>query len=80
MALKFRVELVWQAEPDGEAAGLATRLATSDTPSIYLTADGRIVLQGRRVSEQERTALDLPRDAELISVDRKLIKAIKDML
>ena len=76
MALKFRVELVWQAEPDGAAAGLAT----SGTPSIYLTADGRIVLQGRRVSEEERTALDLPRDAELISVDRKLIEAIKDML
>ena len=74
MALKFRVELVWQG--DGEHAGSADGVS----PSIFLTADGRVVLQGRPVSEAERSALDLPRDAPLISVDRALIKAIKDML
>ena len=74
MALKFRVELVWQAEAETEAG------AGAEASSIYLTADGRVVLQGRRVSDQEREALDLPRDGELISIDRALIKAIKDML
>jgi len=68
MATKFRVELVWQ-ESEGKAAA-----------SIFLTADGRVILQGRGVSAQDREALTLPRDADLISVDRKLIRAIKDML
>jgi hypothetical protein len=68
--VKFRVELVWQG--DGEDAGKA--------PSIYLTADGRVILQGTAVTPAEREALALPRDAELISVDRALIRAIKDML
>jgi hypothetical protein len=65
--LKFRVELVWQddAEP---------------TSSIFLTADGRIILQGRPVSPAERTALALPADGEMISIDRNLVRAIKDML
>ena len=67
MALKFRVELVWGGEKETAS-------------SIYLTADGRVVLQGQPVSEAERATLDLPRDAELISVDRALIQAIKDML
>ena len=39
-----------------------------------------MILQGRAVSPLERQALSLPEDAELISVDRKLIRAIKDML
>ena len=69
-AVKFRVELVWQG--DGEDAGIA--------PSIYLTADGRVILQGAAVTPAEREALALPLDAELISVDRALIRAIKDML
>ena len=47
MALKFRVELVWEDEK-----GTAS--------SIYLTADGRVVLQGRAVSAAEREALSLP--------------------
>jgi len=68
MPLNFRVELIWQ-EDDGKAAA-----------SIFLTADGRVILQGRGVSAQERDALKLPRDADLISVDRNLIRAIKDML
>lgn len=68
MALKFRVELVWQDDAETEAA------------SIFLTSDGRVVLQGRRLSEEERTALELPLDAEMISIDRKLIEAIKEML
>jgi len=70
-AVKFRVELVWEGEREG-AAGRA--------PSIYLTADGRVILQGAAVSRAEREALALPLDAELISVDRTLIRAIKDML
>jgi hypothetical protein len=47
---------------------------------MYLTADGRVILQGRAVSPQEREQLSLPKDATLISVDRTLIRAIKDML
>ena len=68
MPLNFRVELIWQ-EDDGKQAA-----------SIFLTSDGRVILQGRTVSAQERDALQLPRDADLISVDRNLIRAIKDML
>jgi hypothetical protein len=65
--LKFRVELVWQNDEDAAS-------------SMYLTSDGRVILQGRVVSPQERKQLSLPQDATLISVDRTLIRAIKDML
>jgi hypothetical protein len=68
MIVKFRVELVWQ-DSDEHAAS-----------SIFLTADGRIILQGRAVPPQERAALALPPDGDMISVDRNLIRAIKDML
>jgi hypothetical protein len=68
MSLKFRVELVWTDEDDSAAE------------SIYLTTDGRVILQGRAVSPLERQALSLPADGDLISVDHKLIRAIKDML
>jgi hypothetical protein len=68
MAVKFRVELVWTGDDDETAS------------SIYLTTDGRVILQGRGLSAQERSALSLPADADLISVDRKLIRAIKEML
>ena len=67
MALKFRVELVWEDEKDKAS-------------SIYLTGDGRVILQGRAVSEHEREVLSLPKDGAMISVDRNLIRAIKDML
>jgi hypothetical protein len=67
MALKFRVELVWEDEKDTAS-------------SIYLTGDGRVILQGRTVSRDERETLKLPADGEMISVDRKLIRAIKEML
>jgi len=66
--VKFRVELVWQGGDESAAS------------SIFLTADGRVILQGRTVSAQERQALALPLDGEMISVDRNLIRAIKDML
>ena len=66
--MHFRVELVWQDEEQ------------DDVPSIYLTADGRVILQGKPVSPEEREHLKLPADADLISVDRRLIKAIKEML
>jgi hypothetical protein len=66
--VKFRVELVW-TDSDARAAS-----------SIFLTGDGRVILQGRAVSPQERQALALPADGEMISVDRSLICAIKDML
>ena len=64
--MKFRVELVWQG--DGDVA------------SIYLTSDGRVILQGRAVSLQDRRELKLPPEGEMISVDRALVRAIKDML
>lgn len=65
--MKFRVELVWQNDEDAAS-------------SMYLTSDGRVILQGRTVLPQEREQLSLPQDATLISVDRTLIRAIKDML
>jgi hypothetical protein len=67
--MKFRVELVWQGDGANGAA-----------PSIYLTADGQVILQGRVVTRAEREALALPIDADMISVDRAVICAIKDML
>jgi hypothetical protein len=48
--------------------------------SIFLTSDGRIILQGRAVSAQDRKALDLPQEGAMISVDGSLIRTIKDML
>jgi hypothetical protein len=66
--VKFRVELVWKDEEERAAA------------SIYLTSDGRVILQGRAVSESERAALSLPGAGDMISVDRNLIQAIKQML
>jgi len=68
MSLKFRVELVWQ---DGDE---------SVAESIFLTPDGRVILQGRAVSAAEREAMSLPADAALVSIDRKTIRAIKEML
>jgi hypothetical protein len=68
MAVNFRVELIWK-ESEGEEAS-----------SIFLTSDGRVILQGRAISSAERDRLVLPRDGDLISVDRNLIRAIKDML
>ena len=67
MALKFRVELVWEDEQETAS-------------SIYLTGDGRVILQGRAVSAEERATLKLPAEGDMISVDRKLIRAIKEML
>lgn len=66
--MKFRVELVWKEDEDNAAS------------SIYLTSDGRVILQGTAVSRAEREALALPLDGDMISVDRRLICAIKDML
>lgn len=66
--MKFRVELVWKDAEDSAGS------------SIFLTADGRVILQGRAVSPQARQALGLPMESDMISVDRNLIRAIKDML
>lgn len=66
--MKFRVELVWTDHNENAAS------------SIFLTGDGRVILQGRAVSAQERQALALPAEGEMISIDRSLIRAIRDML
>ena len=66
--MKFRVELVWKDDEHHVAA------------SIYLTSDGRVILQGRAVCGAERAALSLPPEGAMISVDRNLVQAIKDML
>ena len=50
MALKFRVELVWKDEK--EAAS-----------SIYLTADGRVILQGRAISAKSGARWRCPKPA-----------------
>ncbi|MFZ3360420.1 MAG: hypothetical protein WCA56_16490 [Xanthobacteraceae bacterium] len=68
MPVNFRVELIWKGGGDKDAS------------SIFLTSDGRVILQGRAMSPQERETLSLPRDADLISIDRDLIRAIKEML
>jgi hypothetical protein len=68
LALNFRIELVWQ---DGDAGAES---------SVYLTSDGRVILQGRAVSAEDKRRLALPADAEMISVDRNLVRAIKEML
>ena len=68
MVVKFRVELVWKDEDENAAS------------SLYLTTDGRVIVQGHAISAAERAALKLPLEAELISVDRKVIRAIKEML
>jgi hypothetical protein len=67
MALKFRVELVWEDEKERAS-------------SIYLTGDGGVILQGRAVPAAEREKLSLPSEGDMISVDRSLIRAIKEML
>jgi hypothetical protein len=67
MTLKFRVELVWKDDKDTAS-------------SVYLTGDGRVIVQGRAVSTAERAEMKLPADGEMISVDRKVIRAIKEML
>jgi len=67
--MKFRVELVWKDDSGRDAVS-----------SIFLTSDGRVILQGKAISPQERKDLALPPDGEMISVDKKLIRAIKDML
>ena len=66
--MHFRVELVWQDDTQ------------DDAPSIYLTSDGRVLLQGRSVSEDERAHFKVPPGSDLISVDTRVIKAIKEML
>jgi hypothetical protein len=67
MPLKLRVELVWEGERETAS-------------SIYLASDGRVILQGRTVPRDERAAMKLPMDSDMISVDRNLIRAIKEML
>ncbi len=66
--VKFRVELIWK---DGDESAAS---------SIFLTSDGRVILQGRVVSQEERRTLALPMEGDMISVDRNLIHAIKEML
>jgi len=66
--LKFRVELVWKDSDENAAS------------SMFLTSDGRVILQGRTIAHQERQELSLPMESEMISVDRNLIRAIKEML
>jgi hypothetical protein len=67
-SLYFRVELTCKFDDGSEAQ------------SIYLASDGRVMLQGSEVSEEDRQTLMLPKGVALISIDRKLIKAIKEML
>lgn len=64
----FRIELTYNCADEPEAS------------SIFLTSDGGVILQGQKVSEADRQSLSLPSDAILISIDRRLIRMIKDML
>lgn len=67
--MKFRVELIWKDDGGGD-----------DPSSIYLTSDGRVILQGRAISPEQRKQLLLPEDGDMISIDKTLIRAIKEML
>ncbi len=66
--MNFRVELVWKDDDDNAVS------------SMFLTSDGRVILQGRAISPRERQELSLPPQGDMISVDRNLIRAIKEML
>jgi hypothetical protein len=66
--MKLKVELVWE-----DAAGCASS-------SIYLISDGRILLEGAPVGDEEREKLSLRKDAGLIAVDRRFIEAVKGLL
>lgn len=66
--MKFIVEVVWKEGDNAEA------------PAIYLAADGSVILQGKSVDIERRRELHLPLEGGLISVDRTLIRAIKEML
>jgi hypothetical protein len=59
---------MWQGEDDTEPS------------SLYLAGDGRVILRGRALTAEDKRRLSLPADADLISVDRALIRAIKEML
>lgn len=65
--MKFRLELIWKDD-------------NNDASSIFLTPDGRVILQGEAISQEMRERLALPAEGAMISVDRKLIQVIKDML
>lgn len=66
--MNFRVELVWKDDDDNAVS------------SMFLTSDGRVILQGRAISPNERQELALPPQGDMISIDRNLIRAIKEML
>jgi hypothetical protein len=66
--MRFRVELVWKDADNAEA------------PAIYLASDGSVILQGKSVDIERRKELHLPLEGGLVSVDRALIRAIKEML
>lgn len=68
--MKFRVELVWKDDSGGG----------DDASSIYLTSDGRVILQGKGISAEQRKELLLPEQGDMISIDKTLIRAIKEML
>ena len=65
--MKLKVELVWEAEEGNPSS------------SIFLTSDGRILLEGAPVAEADRHTLALG-DKALISVDRRFIEAVKTLL
>ena len=65
--MKLKVELVWEAEEGNPSS------------SIYLTSDGKILLEGAPVGEAEREALALG-GKSLIAVDRRFIEAVKTLL
>ena len=69
MNFKLKVELVWEENPNAEISS-----------SIYLTSDGEILIEGREVLNEQKDELMIPKNKYLISVDRKLVDAIKNML
>ena len=67
--MKFRVELVWQESDDSAAHR-----------RFFSASDGRVILQGRAISPADEKCSRCRRREMMISVDRNLIRAIKDML
>ncbi|QSY97867.1 hypothetical protein J2J97_29075 (plasmid) [Rhizobium bangladeshense] len=66
--MKLHVELVWEAEEGVQS------------PSIFLTSDGKILFEGAPATDEERRMLSLPEGRTLIRVDRRFVEAVKTLL
>lgn len=45
-------------------------------PSLHCTDDGRIVVQGRRLSESEKSTLSVPSEEDVVSLDLEVFRKL----